>query len=157
MDLKGRGGKMIRVISAYRVSQSIKNKVGPLTSCQQQFNSLVLSNADTLEPRHAFLEDMNTFITKWKNSGDQHEVILMLDANEDIVEKSHFSEFVLEAGLLDAVSLVEPALKDDPTYLWGSRRLDYVLITPGLQSALVKGGHHPFHQHLVTDHKGVFV
>ena len=148
---------MIRVISGYRVSQRRGKHVGPMTACQQQFNSLVLTDARSLDPRQAFLEDMEKFIMKWKNSGDQNEVILLMDANEDLADGSSLSKFVEKTGLLDAVAELEPNLQRDPTYLWSPRRLDYVFITPSLQPAVVRAGHHPFHQHLVTDHKGVFV
>ena len=58
--------------------------------------------------------------------------------------------------MIDLIAEVNPALETDPTYLWGTKRLDYILVTPGLKDAAIKAGHHPFHQHLVTDHKGIF-
>ena len=157
MDLKGKGGKMIRVVSGYRVSQPNPKNVGPLTACQQQFNSLILENKSNLDPRKAFLDDLLQFLMKWKNGGDQNEIVLMMDANEDVAENKCLKKFVDSLGLLDSVVLMNPALATDQTYLWSNRRIDYVFISPGLQQAVVNAGHHPFHQHLVTDHKGVYV
>ena len=82
IDLKGRGEKMIRVISGYRVGQGNIKHVGPLTVCQQQFNSLVLHNSENLNRKKAFLQDMEEFIHEWTNGGDHHEIILMMDAND---------------------------------------------------------------------------
>ena len=81
----------------------------------------------------------------------------MMDANEDLAEESSLKKFVTKVDLLDTVAMMNPELETDTTYLWSKRRIDYAFITPGLRAAVVKAGHHPFHQHLVTDHKGVFV
>ena len=64
--------------------------------------------------------------------------------------------FTTTLGLIDLVPMMEPTLKEDPTYLWGSKRIDFMFISQGLKDAVVNAGHHPFHQHFVTDHKAVY-
>ena len=88
MDLKGKGGKIVRVLSGYRVSQTNSKDIGPLTACQQQFNSLVFNNSTTLNPKKAFLQDLCKFIKDWKKQGDDRELVVMLDANDQLTEKN---------------------------------------------------------------------
>ena len=38
-----------------------------------------------------------------------------------------------------------------------SKRIDYVFVTGGVEDAIISVGHHPFHQHLVSEHKGIHV
>ena len=147
---------MIRVISGYRVSQNNTKNAGPLTACQQQLNTLIFNNSPNLNPKQAFLQDLQSFITAWRNKGEHNEVIVLMDANQQLKEKNCLGNFVQSTGLIDIVAEREPHLADDPTYLWGSKRLDYILISPGLTKAVVKVGHHPFHQHIVSDHKGIY-
>ena len=40
-ELRGKRGKMIKVISAYRVSQATTANAGELTSCKQQVRSML--------------------------------------------------------------------------------------------------------------------
>ena len=55
------------------------------------------------------------------------------------------------------MALLNPDLEQDPTYLWGSKRIDLVLVSPALAGVAVKAGHHNFNQHFVSDHKGIFI
>ena len=58
---------------------------------------------------------------------------------------------------MDVISVLNPSLVEDPMYLWGRRRIDFILVSQGALLAAVKGGHHLFNQHVVSDHKGVYV
>ena len=55
------------------------------------------------------------------------------------------------------MALLNPDLEQDPTYLWGSKRIDLVLVSSALAGVAVKAGHHNFNQHFVSDHKGIFI
>jgi len=81
----------------------------------------------------------------------------MADMNEYIGDKRGLADFTMECNLVDSVSLLNPDLESDPTYLWGSKRIDYIFVTPSLAEVALKAGHHQFHQHFITDHKGVFI
>ena len=52
---------------------------------------------------------------------------------------------------------MNPDLETDPTYLWGSKRIDYILVSPPLVEVAVKAGHHQYHQHFISDHKGAYI
>ena len=62
-----------------------------------------------------------------------------------------------QINLIDSISLLDPGLNIDPAYLWGSRRIDYILISPTLAEMAVKAGHHNFHQHFISDHKCIYI
>ena len=59
--------------------------------------------------------------------------------------------------MVDVATQFDPLLAQDPTYIHNNKRLDYILLSPNLAEIAIKAGHHNFHQHLVSDHKGVYV
>ena len=81
----------------------------------------------------------------------------MTDANETLAEGKSFASFIDSTNLIDVMELLNPSLIKDKTYLWSDRRLDYIFVSPGIKDAAVKAGHHNFHQHIISDHKGVYV
>ena len=75
---------MIKIISAYRVSQATPSQTAELTSCKQQVRSMLRKGIKNPNPKKAFLTDLSKVIKKWRKDGKQHEVILMADMNECI-------------------------------------------------------------------------
>ena len=157
MDLRGKKGRMIRVISAYRVSQEQIAQAGETTSCKQQVRSLLKRGIKNPNPKAAFLKDIGQFINNWRAKCANNEVILMADMNEATGEKGRLTDFIMECNLIDTVALLNPELEKDPTYLWGKKRIDYILVSPALAEIALKAGHHQFHQYFITDHKGVYI
>ena len=155
VDLKGKGNKMIRVVSAYRVSQVQAETAGPHTACQQQYKALVRKKNKIVSPRQAFMADFEHSLRLWSQV-EGHELIIMMDANEDLREKKDLRTFCEALNLVDAVEMLSPDLVGDQTYLWGRKRLDYIFLSHGVAGAAVKAGHHHFHQYVVSDHKGVY-
>ena len=87
VDLREKKGKMIRVISAYRVPQGHVAQAGETTSCKQQVRSLLKRGMKNPNPKQAFLKDIANFINNWRVKGPFNEVILMADMNEAIGDK----------------------------------------------------------------------
>ena len=100
VDLRGKNFKIIRVISAYRVSQEVSS-AGILTACQQQFRALVKKNHGITSPKEAFLADLEHDLSLWTKT-DDHEVILMTDANETVAEGKSFASFI-DSSLITGV------------------------------------------------------
>ena len=67
------------IISAYRVSKRNPENAGSTTTWYQQF-SLITAEEREGEPSDAFLEDLQTWLTKITTPG--LEIILLLDANK---------------------------------------------------------------------------
>ena len=62
LDMRGGKGRMIRVISAYRVSQDYPDAAGETTSCKQQVRSLMMRGITNPNPKKRFLTDLTTMI-----------------------------------------------------------------------------------------------
>ena len=80
----------------------------------------------------------------------------MADMNEFIGEKKALHKFCQSTNLIDSISLLNPDLYSEPTYLCGTKRIDYIFISPSLVEVVVKAGHHNYNQHFVSDHKGLY-
>ena len=157
MDLQGRAGRIIRVISSYRVSQGNPKYVGDLTACKQQYWSYVKKGIKDPNPRELLLQELSKFVNKWTNLSKQHLVIIMMDSNEKLEDGNSLHNFVSNNNLTDAVGYLNPTLQNDKTYLNGSKRIDHIFLSPELADKAIKAGHHQFHQYFVTDHKGVYI
>ena len=57
--------------------------------------------------------------------------------------------------MIDIVPELNPSLASDPNYLHSSKNLEYILLSPNLAELTIKAGHHQFHQHLKSYHKGL--
>jgi hypothetical protein len=107
-------------------------------------------------PKKVFLQDLGVFLHTWKNKGKQNKVVIMADMNE-YIGSGDLANFCLENDLVDVVAMLNPALDKDPTYLWGNKRIDYILASQKMAEVAIKAGHHQFNQHFISDHKGVYV
>ena len=119
VDLRGKEGKMVRVISAYRVSQGHVAQTGESTYCKQQVRSLLKRRVLNPNPKKTFLKDIGNYINKWRANGVSNEVILMAGMDGYIGDKGDLADFLLECNLVGYISLLNPDLEPDPTYLWG--------------------------------------
>ena len=128
MDLQGQAGKTIRVISAYRVSQESPKQVGDLTACKQQYWSYVKQGVKDPNPKGLFLKDLGKFINRWKNISEKNYIILMMDSNESLERGNSLHDFLIDHNLVDAISYLNPTLKNDKTYLYGSKRIDHIFL-----------------------------
>ena len=157
MDIQGQAGKIIRVISAYRVSQESPKQVGDLTACKQQYWSYVQQGVNDPNPKRLFLQDLGKFINRWKNISEKNSIILMMDSNESLERGNPLHDFLIDHSLVDAISYLNPSLKNDKTYLYGFKQIDHIFLSPELAYVALKAGHHQFYQHFVTDYKGVYI
>ena len=103
MDLQGKEGKQIQLISRYRVSQESNMGVGPMMACQQQYNALVESNLIQVNPKKTFLEDIKKIIVAWRKSNENNKVILIINANKDVNTGGPLDKFISKLGLIDAI------------------------------------------------------
>ena len=64
---------------------------------------------------------------------------------------------MINNGLVDAISHLNPTLQKDKTYLDDSKRIDHIFLSSDLADLALKAGYLQFHQHFVTDHKGEYI
>ena len=58
---------------------------------------------------------------------------------------------------MDIIGHRHPSTKSLPTYIRGTKRLDYAIITPELESAVNRCGYLPFHSHFRSDHRFLYL
>ena len=152
-ELRGGRDQGILVIPAYRVSQRRGTTAGPHTAYSQQINKMVVERDTTLDPRTRILKDLRDSIVPKREQG--FKPILMMDANDDWLEKSSkiFQSFIEELQLQDPLHQkfgqdgVTPA-----TYARGTNRLDYILVDSTILPAIKKIGTLGLHEGIHSDH-----
>jgi len=150
--------KLLTVISAYRVSTKFGPHVGHTTIVAQELRSLVQAGyPQNTDPRKAFITDIITFLQELQQS--QHEIILLMDANEPPNTKDGaIQQIQQECQLYDALTHKYPDSPSPSSYKNGPHRLDYILISstllPHIQSITML----PFdHSEVISDHRPMLI
>lgn len=153
----GKGGKIIMIISAYRVSQ--KSLSGPTTAYAQQYKMLLDKDNINPQPRTQFIKDLIPFLQQAIKR--QELIILALDANEELLTeenpppKPSITHLVQATGLQDVHSMQHKVMGD--TSRRSNTKIDRVLISPDLQAAVKHSGFLPWNQIMESDHRTGFV
>eukprot|EP00957_Ditylum_brightwellii_P191749 14597753-Ditylum_brightwellii.AAC.1 len=119
----------------------------------QQWRKLKKKGISKPNPRKQFLTDLTKLLDKLQ--AKEHEIVLSLDANEDISKRGPFDKFVFENDLVDAYKHVHPS-SHPAIYLQGNKQLDYLLVTPGLLPAIRAIGYLLFHTRIFSDHSAIW-
>jgi hypothetical protein len=130
MQMRGYWGQKLTVITCYRVSQSTGAGLGEGTAYIQQESLLRMKGQEYPNPRAYCLEVVQTFIEQKRQH--KHEIILSVEAKSTTQEGGNdFTSMIRNTGLVDTISRLHGTnlLR---TYLNGQRRLDYMLVTPGI-------------------------
>jgi hypothetical protein len=129
---KGRGTHFLTVICGYRPNRS--KTAQPYTVFRQhcdRFNQLRLegSGEDLAEPRQQMLRDLEERITALQQ--DNHEVILMVDWNEDIRGR-RLTDFRNKLQLKEVILSRHGTRRAPPTQIEGSKPIDGIFTTNGI-------------------------
>lgn len=174
--LGGKGTKRIVSVQWYRVCKSSETNAGETTAWKQQFNILRKCMEGQVDPRRQATLDMQVWIMYLLGLG--YEVILYLDGNEDITEKigkwielpqyekgkhavnkdhdGSIATLMATCGLVD-IFAAQHSGKLPNTYTRGTKRLDYVLVTPRLVDSVERTSMLPFHTIFDGDHRPLLV
>ena len=68
--------------------------------------------------------DLATIIIQWRLKKLDNDIILMVDINKLIGDGKDLQLFRQQTNLIDSISLLDPDLNIDPTYLWGCKQID---------------------------------
>ena len=149
VTLRGRRDEGVLVITAYRVCHELYHNPGAFTAYQQQFTGLLTAGHSNPNPRRQILTDLLQLMRTYRAKG--FRPILMMDANGDYRgDDKHFASFLNDAGLDDP--FFDKFQISPPTYIRGSRRIDFIFIDPALASSLVRIGHLGTHDGVMSDH-----
>jgi hypothetical protein len=153
------GNRHFYIISAYRACPKPSHNILPQsnsTFAQQFFKIREMGNPDP-NPRQQFITDLTQYITDL-NIKDHDMILVMLDGNEPLCRQNKgISQLIHNTRLEDIFSLHHAESCNLPTQVKGSQRIDYMLGTTNLLPYISKCGYLPFHQDIVTDHRGMFL
>jgi hypothetical protein len=139
------------VVTAYKPQKT----QGPYTAWTQQWMLLCEMNKNP-DPIKAFCDDLKTEMKKWVEKG--YEILLMIDANEEVgLEPGGISAVISVAGLYDLLDIGHNATQYPNTYARGSKQIDYIFGSAGIQQHCVSSGILPFRYGYPSDHRAVFV
>ena len=83
----------------------------------------MLRGENNSNPNKRVLKNLTSMITAWRAKKVNREVIIMVDMNEFIWGRKYIYDLWQHNDLIDLVSLLDPDMDDDPTCLWGSKRI----------------------------------
>lgn len=148
--LRGKRDEGVLVIVAYRVCHKASDNPGPFTAFQQQYTSLQKAGVMHPNPRKQILDDMTTLITQKRAEGLRP--ILMMDANGDYRngKDTELRDFITTNNLCDP--FYDKFKISPPTYVYGSKRIDYILIDPALSGSITRIGYLGTHEGAHSDH-----
>lgn len=151
--------KKLRIISAYQVCR--QSRPGTNTASSQQVAQLILEQARGSDnhrqnPRQAFINDLSNFIRQVQ--ADNEEILLAGDFNDDISSpQSGMKQLATTCGLVDLFGTRLGTTDSPPTYQRGNKRLDYILMSPSLISAVKAAGYDPYGYRIPSDHRAMYV
>jgi hypothetical protein len=152
---QGAQGIRTPFITAYQVCKKPTNKTGT-TAYHQQHAAFIQEHRTNLDPRHNFRKDLVKFIQQHQSKG--HRIVLSGDFNQHINDNNSFlQEVSLQCKLIDIWKQKFPHLTEPNTYIRGTRRIDYVLISEELSHAVAAVGYETFHFTIPTDHRGIYI
>ena len=154
IKLVGCNQKIITLISAYQVCVRPTKKTGT-TAYHQQESLLRQKGARKAKPRKFFHRDLNEFVRLCKTRNES--IILVGDFNEPMTERSSTARIASNHGLVDILFQKNSHLPEPKTYVRGSTRIDYALLTPDLTEAVKRCGYEPFQKRIKSDHRGLFI
>jgi hypothetical protein len=123
----------------------------------QSTNSTIykLNNIREPDPKKIFIEDLTKLVKKARM--EEKDIILTGDFNEMVGDDPNGMVKVLSAGGLTDAHSHQHGIVDITTYTRGTKRLDYVLVTPRLVDHILRSGYEPFHARIASNHRGYFV
>ena len=152
--LEGKDGKLVTIITMYRVCKKNNNSSGGTIRAQQE-KDLLQETGKHLDPREQVLRDLQDFIIKLHGKG--HLVILLGDMNDDLQTSSRVNQFLNQSNLKN-IMCCKHEMPLPRTHDRGSTCIDLVAISIAMDSnAVIRCGYMPFYEGIATDHRAAYV
>ena len=105
-----------------------------------------------------FLNDLIELINIQENIKNNH-VVVMIDANESLHEKpGNIQRLIKETSLIDVFTHHMDSDCNIPTYITGTKRIDYIFATYQTLEYVKNVGYLNFYEDKIgTDHRGCFI
>lgn len=154
-NLSLRGSTLLSIVNCYQVCQQRPQSAGAKTAFMQQWTALRQRDILSPNPRKQFISDLDSLLATIHSQG--HHILLCGDFNESLGDNLHgLDKIYHKYNLCDAVDLLHDQT-NVPTYSRGTKRLDYIFVSPSLRSAVKRSGIAPFDTVYISDHRAVFV
>ncbi len=178
ITLRGKGSAKVTIVSAYNSTPSS----GETTNFQQQHRTLSRIHRQyqqqvTAQPRRQFILDFQAWLEYM--IADGHDLIIGMDANDTYdpdsqgvshplsfdpalptVSTTHngkLSTLISSCGLKDPMALQHQSRPFPASHIRGTKRIDYLLVTPRLAPAVLNSGSLAFHSLFHSDHRAYFL
>ena len=148
--LEGEEGFRTRVISAYAPCGSAASKEE--TYYQQQARYITEKGLKNMNPKKMFRDDLLAQLRKWRTKGDR--IVLMMDANEDVVDGAMCRQSGEENLNLREVVFSHIQAKGPNTYFRGKDAIDGIWVSEEIETSAA--AYLPFDPEL-GDHRTVVV
>jgi len=157
LTLAGKGTTRITFISAYQVCDGKDKESTVSRTFRVQLEEQNTARGRTkCDLRQQTITDLLHFIKKLKKDGQ--DIVLMMDANDTAGRQSLVDRLMINGGLVDAHGLGANASSTPPaTYQRGSKKIDYVFITPRLVDAVTAASILPICDGHPSDHRALVV
>ena len=156
VTLTGQGTIKITFISGYRVCDGApQSSITSQTARSQQEWLYAALGIPQVNLRKQFTIDMIKLIGGFQRSG--HDIVLMMDANEPSTCGSAVDTISLKCGLVDAHSLTTTTTAAPATYHRGSKKIDFILVSPRTASAIRAASILALLDGYLSDHRALVV
>jgi hypothetical protein len=153
--ITGSEGQQATIFSCYNVVNTTIANSGPSTVYAQQYQLLRLTGDLTPNPRRRFIDDLHMDLANRRRK--EEELINCGDFNEQLGANSQLMARI--AGRHDLFDVHQQRLGDTsnaPTYMRGTKKLDYVLASIALRATFRFCGINLFNKLLQSDHRALF-
>jgi len=158
--IRGNDGRILTFVCTYQVCQNNRSntrELGESTFAKQQMSMFM--EEDRRDPRRLWYHhhrDLVRFVQECQNAGelvsvggDFNEVLGLEDADG-------LARLCTDCGLVDII-LAKHGRTDFDTYIRGSKVLDYFLIPPELEDAVLACRYEPYNIRTMGDHRAFYV
>ena len=154
--------KKLTILTAYQVCKA--SNPGSNTAAEQQKTKLRLREKhkirkkSELDPRKAFAQDLDNLLKDIRE--DNHEIIIMMDANECIHERASKLRHIMSKHELTDIHRFRNETNGEEewrTYARGTKKIDYIFGTPGVLEWTTKSGIEEFNARTQSDHRGLWI
>jgi len=154
--ISGRQNYKVRIITAYRVPNTSIQQAGPSTSFYQQWHYLRRNGNTAPDPRAQLLQDLQEHITTYQS--ETTGFIVLMDANESLTTKhSALESWSQQVSLTDVHMQLHDHTTEIPTYIRGTKRIDYVFVSHNILPYVNRSGVLPYHFLKNNDHRSLYV
>ena len=151
--IKGKNDKKLTIFTCYKCPDMNLKHAGYTTVYMQQYTLLREQGEKNPNPGREFYKDLKNSVSEYIAEG--HEVLILIDANEEWKKSSRIYKFAQTVGLLNTATEMFESLP--PTFPRSGKTIDYALVTPDLLEMVTSFTMVPYNKDILGDHRGFVI